>query len=198
MAKRICVYCASSEAVAAEYLEAAFELGQILAGEGCAVVYGGGGIGMMGRLADGVLSRNGCVTGVIPRFMQELEWGHTRLTELQAVENMRERKHLMLLGADAVIALPGGCGTFEELLETITLKRLALYSNPIIILNLLGYFDLLLAMLERAIREGFMDARHEQMWQVISTPAEVPAALENGRNWPASVREFAVVRNQQT
>src|SRR5437660_9144198 len=147
--KRICVYCASSEQVAEQYLDAAHELGRILAGAGVTVVYGGGRLGLMGRLAEGSLAAEGKIIGVIPRFMQQLEWGHSGLTELHLVEDMRERKHRMLLDSDAVIALPGGCGTLEELLEAITLKRLGLYFNPIIIFNVAGFFDPLILILGR-------------------------------------------------
>ena len=107
-------------------------------------VYGGGAIGSMGRLAEGVLSKGGRIVGVIPRFMQELEWDHKGLSELQVVENMRERKHIMLTDSDAAIALPGGSGTLEELLEAISLKRLGIYLNPIVLVNVRGFFDPLL------------------------------------------------------
>src|SRR4051812_25582772 len=127
---KICVYCASSRSCAPEYHDAAFRLGGILATAGFTVVYGGGGAGSMGALADGAISRGGRVIGILPRFMQELEWGHKGLSELRLVEDLRIRKHLMLSESQAVVALPGGSGTLEELLETITLKRLGLYLNP--------------------------------------------------------------------
>src|SRR5438105_11066773 len=177
--KRICVYCASSEQVAEQYLDAAHELGRILARAGVTVVYGGGRLGLMGRLAEGSLAAEGKIIGVIPRFMQQLEWGHGGLTELHLVEDMRERKHRMLLDSDAVIALPGGCGTLEELLEAITLKRLGLYFNPIIIVNVAGFFDPLLAQFERCIEERFMDARHCEIWQAASSPETVLDAIRS-------------------
>ena len=192
--KRICVYCASSEQVAERYLDAANELGRILAQARVTVVYGGGRLGLMGRLAEGALAAAGKIIGVIPRFMQELEWGHGGLTELRLVEDMRERKHQMLLDSDAVIALPGGCGTLEELLEAITLKRLGLYFNPIIIINVGGFFDPLIAMLERCVCEGFMGPEHSRMWQTVSTPGEALAAIKSSQPWPENARDFAVVR----
>jgi len=195
--KRICVYCASSEQVAEQYLDAAHELGRILAGAGVTVVYGGGRLGLMGRLAEGSLAAEGKIIGVIPRFMQQLEWGHGGLTELHLVEDMRERKHRMLLDSDAVIALPGGCGTLEELLEAITLKRLGLYFNPIIIVNVAGFFDPLIAMLERCVCEGFMGPEHSRMWQLVASPGEVIAAIKSSRPWPENARDFAVVRARQ-
>ena len=195
--KRICVYCASSEQVAEQYLDAAHELGRILAGAGVTVVYGGGRLGLMGRLAEGSLAAEGKIIGVIPRFMQQLEWGHGGLTELHLVEDMRERKHRMLLDSDAVIALPGGCGTLEELLEAITLKRLGLYFNPIIIVNVAGFFDPLIAMLERCVCDGFMGPEHSRMWQLVASPGEVIAAIKSSRPWPENARDFAVVRARQ-
>ena len=182
--KRICVYCASSEQVAEQYLDAAHELGRILARAGVTVVYGGGRLGLMGRLAEGSLAAEGKIIGVIPRFMQQLE-------------DMRERKHRMLLDSDAVIALPGGCGTLEELLEAITLKRLGLYFNPIIIVNVAGFFDPLIAMLERCVCEGFMGPEHSRMWQLVASPGEVIAAIKSSRPWPENARDFAVVRARQ-
>ena len=195
--KRICVYCASSEQVAEQYLDAAHELGRILARAGVTVVYGGGRLGLMGRLAEGSLGAEGKIIGVIPRFMQQLEWGHGGLTELHLVEDMRERKHRMLLDSDAVIALPGGCGTLEELLEAITLKRLGLYFNPIIIVNVAGFFDPLIAMLERCVCEGFMGPEHSRMWQLVASPGEVIATIKSSRPWPENARDFAVVRARQ-
>src|SRR5208283_4762849 len=155
--RKVCVYCASSEKSDAIYLDAARRVGEILAENSIVTVYGGGAIGSMGRLAEGVLAKGGKIIGVIPRFMQELEWDHKGLTELQVVENMRERKHIMLTDSDAAIALPGGSGTLEELMEAISLKRLGIYLNPIVLVNVRGFFDPLLALLRRCIEERFMD-----------------------------------------
>ncbi len=194
---RVCVYCASSEAVDDVYLQAAHRLGEILAENSVTVVYGGGAAGSMGRLAEGALARKGTVIGVIPRFMQELEWGHSRLTELHVVEDMRERKHRMLTGADAAIALPGGCGTLEELLEAITLKRLGIYLNPIVLVNTGGFFNPLIELLERAVQQRFMNPEHGRgrMWQVVERPEQVLEAIRTAEAWPASARQFAAVRS---
>ncbi|HKT74428.1 MAG TPA: TIGR00730 family Rossman fold protein [Steroidobacteraceae bacterium] len=189
----VCVYCASSRSAHPEYRQAAFELGAVLAERGFEVVYGGGGAGSMGALADGALSQGGRVTGILPRFMADLEWGHKGLTELHLVEDMRTRKHLMLARSRGAIALPGGSGTLEELLEAITLKRLGLYSCPIILVNTRGFFDPLLEVFARAIAERFMDERHEAMWQVVSRPEEVPAALADAPDWSADARAFAAI-----
>ena len=105
---KVCVYCASSEYCHPEYMQAAHRLGEVLARNSVEIVYGGGALGLMGQVANGALANGGKVIGIMPRFMQELEWAHRQVTELRVVENMRERKHLMLTGSDAVIALPGG------------------------------------------------------------------------------------------
>jgi uncharacterized protein (TIGR00730 family) len=158
------------------------------------VVYGGGGGGSMGALADGALAAGGEVVGILPRFMADLEWGHPGLTHLELVEDMRERKHRMLLGADAVIALPGGCGTFEELFEAITLKRLTLFLNPIILVNTNGYFDPLLEVLEQAVEKRFMANEHGGMWSVVDEPEAVPEAIRGAPTWKATMRDAAVVK----
>lgn len=190
----VCVYCASSNACESHYHEVARTLGGLLADAGCALVYGGGRAGSMGALADGALARGGRVVGIIPRFMRELEWGHDELTELHVVEDMRTRKHEMLARSSAVVALAGGCGTFEELMEAITLKRLGLYLGPIVIVNTGGYYDPLLEQFSRAIEGRFMDARHGAMWQVVAQPEDVVPALESATGWDADSINFAAVR----
>jgi hypothetical protein len=125
--------------------------------------------------------------------MADLEWGHRGLSELQLVEDMRTRKHLMLERSQAVIALPGGSGTLEELFEAITLKRLGLYLNPILLINTRGFFAPLLQQMAHAVKEKFMDERHLQMWQVVAEPDEVPNALAHATAWTAAARSFAAV-----
>ncbi len=192
--RAVCVYCASSEESDAIYLDSARRVGEILAENSIVTIYGGGAIGSMGRLADGVLAKGGKVVGVIPRFMQELEWDHKGLTELQVVENIRERKHIMLTGSDAAIALPGGSGTLEELLEAISLKRLGIYLNPIVMVNVRGFFDPLLALLHRCIEERFMDACHAAMWQVANGPEDVLSAIRSSSVWKHDARRFATLK----
>ena len=193
MHRTICVYCASSEIAPAEYREEAARLGRILAENQCTVVYGGGGIGSMRALADGALGAGGRVIGILPSFMAELEWAHPKLSQLEIVEDMRTRKHRMLTGSDGVVALPGGTGTLEELFEALTLKRLGLYSNPIVLVNTRHYFDPLLEALHLAVGERFMDERHLRLWTVVSEAAEVLPALAAGR-WAEDPRAFAVPR----
>lgn len=191
--RTVCVYCASSRASHPQYREVAHALGVVLAERGFGIIYGGGAVGSMGALADGALSKGGRVVGILPRFMADLEWGHRGLTELELVEDMRARKHAMLTRSQAAIALPGGSGTLEELLEAITLKRLGLYLNPIVLVNTRGFFDPLLEQLSRAIEERFMDERHARMWEVVSQPQEVPDALGRAPAWSADARKFAAL-----
>ncbi|MDA8351225.1 MAG: TIGR00730 family Rossman fold protein [Pseudomonadota bacterium] len=191
--RTVCVYCASSRSADPEYRQAAFRLGEVLAEQGIAIIYGGGARGSMGSLADGALGRGGRVVGILPRFMADLEWGHPSLSELKVVEDMRTRKHLMLSGAHAAIALPGGSGTFEELLEALTLKRLGLFLGPIVLVNTRNYFEPLRILLEAAVRERFMDERHLAMWQIVSSAEEVPEALASAPDWSSAAREFAAV-----
>lgn len=189
--RTVCVYCASSRACHPDYHAEAFRLGQLLAEGGCSIIYGGGGAGSMGALADGAISRNGRVVGVIPHFMVELEWGHTGITELLRVEDMRTRKHVMLSQSQAVVALPGGSGTLEELFEAITLKRLGLYLNPIILVNTRGYYDPLIQLLSRAVEERFMSKKHDSMWQVVDRVDQVLPAIASAPEWPANAITFA-------
>lgn len=189
----ICVYCASSGSCDGAYHDAARRLGELLAEGGCTIVYGGSRSGSMGALADGALSRGGQVIGVLPQFLKDLEIAHRNLSELHVVDDMRTRKHQMLSRSDAVVALPGGSGTFEELLEVITLKRLGLYLGPIVIVNTRNFYAPLLALLEAAIAERFMDTRHRAMWAVVGEPDEVLAAVREAAPWSEAARRFAAL-----
>ncbi|MEZ5894731.1 MAG: TIGR00730 family Rossman fold protein [Parvularculaceae bacterium] len=192
--KRVTVYCASSPKTHPDYLEAATRLGHAIAEAGLTVVYGGGAIGLMGAVANAALERGGRVEGVLPRFMFDLEWGHPGLTQLTLVNDLHERKRLMIDETDAVVALPGGCGTFEELLEAITWKRLGLYAKPIIIVNTRNYYDPLIAMLDQAVRERFMNEKHLEMWSVATTVDEVIGKIKSAPEWSHAHRQYAAVR----
>lgn len=191
--KRVAVYCASSQSSDPAFHRAASELGRVLAASDIAIVYGGGAKGSMGALADGALAAGGRVFGVIPNFMEELEWAHRGLTELTLVDDMRSRKHLMLEHSAAVVALPGGCGTLDELMEAITLKRLGIWCGPIILVNTRGFFDACVALLQRCIEERFMAERHADMWSVVERPEEVPEAIARAPRWSAEARGFATL-----
>ena len=187
----VLVFCASSQSCPADYHEAAAELGRLLAQAGRSVVYGGGHKGSMGALADAALAEGGDVVGILPDFMQELEWAHSGLTRLETVVDMQERKRRMTAAADGVVALPGGTGTLEEVFEVITAKRLGLYFGPVVFLNQRGFFDPCLEMLERCVSERFMDERHLEMWQAVDEVADVLPALDAGVPWPRDARRFA-------
>lgn len=191
---RVCVYCASSERVDRSYLDAATQLGRTLAEAGCTVVYGGGGRGLMGALASGALEAGGEVIGIIPRFMIEVEWQHPGVANLDVVEDMRERKHRLLTGSDAVVALPGGTGTLEELFEALTLKRLALYFNPIVLLDVNGFYAPLEAFLETMIAQRFMNPQHRDLWTRVGRVEDVLPAIANAPPWSADARGYAAVR----
>ncbi len=189
----VCVYSASSTKIDSVYFQAAEQLGRLLAQRHIRLVNGAGSIGLMRAVADAVLENGGEVTGVIPHFMVEQNWHHTGLTELIEVDSMHERKQKMADLSDAVIALPGGCGTLEELLEVITWKQLGLYLNPIIVLNTNGFFDPLFGMLGRAIEENFMRRQHGDIWKVASTPEEAVELLYTTPKWDISIRKFAAI-----
>jgi len=191
--KTVCVYCASSTQIKPEYFESTDRLGKIFAKAGISVVFGGGSNGLMGKLADSMLESSGKIIGIIPQFMCDENWHHKELTELIVVETMHERKEKMAKMADAVVALPGGCGTLEELLEVITWKQLGIFTKPIVILNLGGYYDALIDMLHRAIDENFMRNIHKNMWEVVNTPEEVLHAIQNSTSWDSNTRKFAAI-----
>ncbi len=191
--KRVCVYCASSRQCARIYHDAAARLGAFLAANQVTVVYGGGKTGSMGALADAAMAAGGRVVGVLPRFMDDVEWGHKRISELILVNDMHERKRLMIEEVDAVIALPGACGTWEELFEAMSWKRLGLYLGPIVILNTGGYYGPMLEMLERSIEYRFMDERHRAMWMVVEEPEQVLDAIRDSPPWSARNRDFAAI-----
>ncbi len=175
------------------YREAAGKLGRLLAESGHTLVFGGGAAGSMGAVADGALAAGGEVIGIMPHFMAELEWAHQGLTKLELVDTMRERKHRLLAGSDAVVALPGGCGTLEELFEAMTLKRLGRYLGAIVLLDTRGYYTALDGFLGHVIDERFMNPEHVAMWQLAARPEDVLPAIAAAPAWSESAREFAVV-----
>lgn len=189
----VCVYSASSTKIDPAYFEAASELGTLLGQAGISLINGAGNMGLMAATADAALAAGGEVTGVIPHFMVEQGWHHQKLTRLIEVDDMHQRKRTMARLSDAAIALPGGCGTLEELLEIITWKQLGIYLNPIIILNTKGYFDPLLQMLDKAVDEHFMRVQHGNIWHVAQTPREALELIHNTPLWDPSIRKFAAI-----
>lgn len=191
--KNVCVYSASSTQIDAVYFNAARELGRLLAQQHINLINGAGCLGLMCAISDATLEAGGTVTGVIPRFMVEQGWHHKGLTRLIETETMHERKRTMADLSDGIIALPGGCGTLEELLEVITWKQLGLYLNPIVILNINGFYNPLLQMLTHAIDEHFMRPEHGAIWQVASTPEEAVRLLYTTPLWSKEIRKFAAI-----
>jgi uncharacterized protein (TIGR00730 family) len=161
--RRIAVFCGSRDGDRPDYAEAARALGQQLAGERIGIVYGGGHIGLMGVLADAALAAGGEVIGVIPEALEEKELAHRKLTELRVVASMHARKAEMERLSDGFIALPGAFGTADELFEILTWSQLGLHRKPIGLLNVAGFFDPLLAWLERTVRDGFLKPKHRRL-----------------------------------
>ena len=190
---KVCVYSASSTQIDEVYFSAARTLGTLLAEKGISLINGAGKMGLMAAVTDAVMQHGGEAIGVIPRFMVEQGWHHTGMSQLLVVNDMHERKQTMAKLSDAVIALPGGCGTLEELLEVITWKQLGLYLNPIILLNTKGYFTPLLEMMQRAVDEHFMRIQHAAIWRVAQTPEEAVEMLFTTPRWDSSVRKFAAI-----
>ena len=191
--KNVCVYSASSTQIDPIYFQAADTLGRLLAQKGINLINGAGCLGLMARISDAALATGGTVTGIIPHFMVEQNWHHKGLTHLIETETMHERKRMMADLSDGIIALPGGCGTMEELLEIITWKQLGLYLKPIVILNTNGFYNPLLEMLERAIDQHFMRRQHGTIWQVAQTPDEALQLLYTTPIWSKDIRKFAAI-----
>lgn len=189
----ITVYGASSGQLPQIYIDAAAALGKHMAERGHTLVNGAGRTGLMGAAADACLAAGGRAVGVIPTFMVEQGWQHTSMTELVVTPDMHRRKERMAEMSDACVALPGGVGTLEELLEIITWKQLGLYLKPIVILNTGGYYDALLSQLDRAAAERFMRGEHKAIWSVADTPEEALRLAEETPLWDKSVRKFAAM-----
>ena len=171
--KRICVFCGSNHGINSLYRHTAEELGQLFAERGHGLVYGGGGVGLMGVVADAVLAGGGEVIGVIPEVLATKELAHPNVTAMHVVPGMHARKARMVELADAFITMPGGYGTFDELFEVITWAQLGLHHKPIGLLNVAGYFDALVGFIDHAVAEGFIKPVHRQL----IVTAEQPAAL---------------------
>jgi hypothetical protein len=192
--KRVTVYASSSNALAPDYYDAAARLGTVLGSAGLEIVYGGGGVGLMRAMADSALAAGAHVHGVIPHFLNTVEHGHKSLSRLEVVADMRERKHRMIADSHAVISLPGGSGTFEELFEALTLKRLGLFLGPVVLVNTNAYFDRFIEFLQYSVHEHFMAERHLGMWSAVDEPEQVLEALRLAPPWSSDARDFAAVR----
>jgi len=174
----IVVYCGSNPGKKALYAEAAYELGAAVARRNIKLIYGGGNMGLMGRVADGAMDNAGFVTGIIPNFLAKLEVAHKTLSELHFVDTMHERKAKMVSMSDGVIALPGGYGTFDELFEILTWAQLRIFHGPVGLLNVNGFYDLLLLQLDKMVDEGFLRPDNRALLVVAEDPATLLEKME--------------------
>ncbi|MCW3806735.1 TIGR00730 family Rossman fold protein [Plebeiibacterium marinum] len=191
--KRVCVFCASSSKVKECYTKDAVLLGKILAQKGIGMNYGGGAVGLMGAIADSMLLNRGDVTGIIPRFMVEVEWEHKGVANMIHVDTMAERKKLLVENTDAVICLPGSTGTLEELFEVLSNKKLGLFTKPVILLNTNGFFNPMIQMLDKIANEEFMRDEHRNIWSVVEKPEDVIPAIINATPWTMEAFKIAAV-----
>lgn len=173
----ICVYCGSAGDVDPVYLEAAKRFGTILADHGIKLIYGGGGVGLMGAVADATLAQGGEVIGVIPSFLLDVEVGHAGVTEMTVVDSMHTRKQKMFDLADAFVVLPGGLGTLEEVLEVLTWKQLHRHDKPILLANIDGYWDPLTAMVNAIIQKGFAKPQCSEFFITVATVEAILPSL---------------------
>jgi len=178
MIDSVCVFCGSHNGAQPEYMAAARHLGQCLAEQNLQLVYGGARVGLMGVIADSVLAEGGQVTGVIPEQLAERELAHRELTKLHVVTGMHQRKQLMADLSDAFIAMPGGMGTLEELFEALTWTQLGIHAKPSGVLNILGYYDGLMAFLDHQASEGFLKPEHRQLLHASDNPQELLQQLK--------------------
>lgn len=194
MSKRIAVYCASSMQIPKAYFDHAKEIASQISKNGHHIIYGGGSSGLMGEVADAVIENGGKITGVIPNFMKEVEWNHAGVEDMIFTETMAERKEKMLENVDIALALPGGSGTFEEIFEAITLKRLGQISSEIMFYNQNGFYDPMQAMLGRAVSDRFMSEDHLNAIQFYANRVDLVAAINNPINKEYFDIHKAVVR----
>ncbi|WP_462318043.1 LOG family protein [Marinilabilia sp.] len=191
--KNIAVFCASSPKVPEIYFEDARKVSASLVKAGYGIIYGGGGAGLMGAVADEALRYKGCIKGIIPGFMVDVEWEHKDVEDMVHVETMHKRKELMVQQSAGIVALPGGTGTLEELFEVMSLKKLGQYPHPIVVLNTGGYYDGLLALTSKMVEERFMRPVHNEMWTIVNTPEEVVPAIKNAKPWGEDSIRFAAL-----
>jgi uncharacterized protein (TIGR00730 family) len=173
MIKRATVFCASSTKIDERYTEEAYKLGKLLAGRGIELIYGGGKVGLMGAVSSGALDAGGKVTGIIPEFMDGLELGRQDIYELRIVRDMHERVKMLIEDSDIIIALPGGVGTFDELMQAIAWKTLGLIIKPVLLVNTNNFFVHIINALEDAEQQGFMHVANKNLWQAVETSEQV-------------------------
>ncbi len=173
----LCVYCGSTEDVDPIYLEAAKNFGTIMAAHGIRLIYGGGGVGLMGAIADAVLARNGDVTGIMPEFLLDIEVGHEGVRDMLIVDSMHSRKQKMFDLADAFIVLPGGFGTLDEVVEILTWKQLCRHDKPVLLANIGGYWDPLITLITSMTHAGFAQPQNVNLLTTVTSVEEILPAL---------------------
>lgn len=191
---KICVYCASSDQIDQKFFKATEILANDFVKNDITAVCGGGANGLMGQLADTMLQQGGNIKGIMPRFMADVEWAHKGIQDFEFTETMAERKEKLLEGVDGLVTLAGGSGTMEELFEVITLKRLGLFTKPIIILNTDGYYQDLNSLLKNMVSEKFMHEKHLDMWDFVDHPEEVIPRLKAAKSWSEKAINFATLK----
>lgn len=191
--RSVSVFCASSSKIDDAYFEAATRLGELLAERGVTLVYGGGAVGLMGAICDAVKSRWGKAVGVIPRFMVQKGWLRQGLDQVIEVETMAERKQVMAEMTDAAIVLPGGVGTFDELMDIISLKKLGKYLKPVVIVNTRNFYKPLADLLDNSIKENFLGENYRHIWQMADTPEEAVDTIFSEPYWSEDVIDSAVI-----
>lgn len=179
--KSLCVFCGASTRCDKSYIEKAFSVGEMLADNGITLIYGGATIGLMGAVADGALSKGGHVIGIIPEHLQDIEEGHSKLTELHVVKNMHARKQKMFDLSEGIIVLPGGFGTLDEIFEILTWKQLALHAKPITFFNHNGYWNHFKTMVEEMHKENFIREDHLDFFEYVDDEADLLKSLSNNR-----------------
>ena len=189
----VCVYCASSTRIDDKYIKVAEELAEELVNAGYGVVYGGGEVGLMGALANKVLALKGEIKGVIPNFMIEVEWAHKGVDRMITVDTMSERKSKLIDGVSAVIALPGSTGTLDELIDVLSLKKLGLFTKPVIIVNSFGFYDSLFILFNKMIEEKFMRPEHGQLWTEIKDSRDIVTAICTSPKWDENAINIAAM-----
>ena len=191
--KNICVFCSSSNDVSSDFKTAAKDLGEVIAERQCRLVFGGSAMGLMRVLADTVLDNGGNVLGVMPEFMREVEWNYSRLSSEQLIwtDSMASRKAAFMKEADAIVVLSGAVGTLEEVTEALSLKRLGLFSAPIVFINTNNFYSPLIEWLELTVKENLMRDIHAQMWYLAKDVADAMDYLDNAQEWPSDAATFS-------
>ncbi len=181
--KTVSVFCGSSQKVPRAFFDDATMLARHLVENGYAIRYGGGSMGLMGALADETIRMGGKINGVIPHFMAEVEWEHKGVADMTYVDTMAERKQLLVREVAAVVALPGGTGTMEELFEVLSNKKLGLFAEPVILINTNGFYNPLIQMMQAMADNNFFRQEHLSMLTVVQSPAEVVSAINGASSW---------------